>query len=705
MGARPITTFCPTTQANHSKVCSEPNLPSLHPDLSSCPRSPYPPETDRSQGFQQPSPKFTQDKPSFHQRTEPSSHPTPTTATPSHPEESHQRKILHPPKHLYDPKSSSMVEPSHLQKAPQRFDRGGYDEVHERTRTHSDKPDEHVKRERDPRKDTRDEKKFNQHYVTPAGPEDLKLKAELREARAKAKLERPPRTAGVLYRYDENGALERVLTEAERIDFAEKEEARKVAKDNREKLHSKMMEKKKSEKLAAAAAAVQNAAAGPNPATVSTTTLTVVPPSLETDVKAETVSVTMTEPQPVATTAQEPEVDTKPNDADVDQEYLDQLEISSDDARQQSIEFVEVKSKRTISQERKEVKVKETSSSLSVIPPLPAAVVGTTTAPAPATTRPVTDKPAKKSTMEVIPPTNDSSRPSATAAATAPSKPAWQAPQATLEVLGVPSPVPTVTEVASNLRSEESSVDKEGSISKTDRSGKREKRVKGEREPKPSQRRKREDGTEEIPSEASSSASSRRGTGRVDTSAAKMHLARNTTTSSRQRHLPASSSSSRADGQEKVQAEEGELKSDLPPQVETVSSGEDKLESPSQDSKEPFESSEDHDDQQQHPESDGLRTSSRGRGGGRVRESSRGRGGGRRGGRRDARTSGSSPREGEHSDETADASAKSTWERNSRGGSSGGGSRRESSSAGRGPKGRGPSLPRRGPPAQNPNPE
>ena len=515
---------------------------------------------------------------------------------------------------------------------------------------------------RDSRKETtRDERKFNHHYATPSvGPEDLKVKAELKEARAKAKLERPPRTAGVLYRYDENGALERVLTDVEKKELAEKEELRKVAKENREK-HLKSVEKKKSEKLAAAAAAT---------AAVAVASSSAQAPSNESAaVAAEVEPKGESQPELVAQKAAEidPALENPATDL---AKYLDQLEISSDDARQQSIEFVEVKSKRTISQERKEVKGKETST-LFVVPP--AAVVSTASAVPPR------EKSLKKSTMEVIPPADDSPRPSTSAVvAAAPSKPAWQAPQATLEVLGVPSPA----EVTNPHSSDDHSVGKDASLPKTEsKFGKREKKVK-ERDPKSAPRRKREDASEESPTEASS----RRGTGRVDTSAAKMHLARNTTTSTRQRQSSISSaSSSRADAQEKVPEEE-ELKSEISPQIGAVSSGEDNFDLKVADSSE---------DQEEHLEAEGLMTSSRGRG--RGRESFRGRGG-RRGGRRDARISG--PPQEENSGEAAEgaSSAKSTWARNTRGG-------RREGGGGRGAKGRGPSLPRRGPPAQNPNPE
>lgn len=574
------------------------------------------------------------------------------------------------PKHLYDPKSSSMIETSHVQKMPQRFDRGFGEETHEKRFHREADGSDHFKtptddmedsRRRDSRFD-RDDKKNNQ--VPTMTAEELRLKAEAREARAKAKLERPPRTAGVLYRYDESGALERVLTEAEKKEIAEKEEARKVAKENREK-QFKLMEKKKFDKFATSkSSASSKEEIIPNPGSAEHVSENADAPRVE----KESENPKDTDTQDVPTTSDEGVSASEPHDNDASAPELDleQLEISSDDARQQSVEFVEVKSKRTISQERKEVKG---NTSLIVTPPTPSVPPR------------VSDKVSqKKSTIEVIPPTEDSSR--QVVSNLAPSKPAWQAPQATLEVLGVPSPATASESVPPSVEDIESKIDLEKNEKKD--------RVKHKERDGSKYRRKKEDETDDQNAQVS-----RRGTGRVDTSAVNMHLLRNNTTSSRQR-------SSRPENQEKVHEKEDE-KLEVSAKVESMpstSSAEEKLES--QDSKVSEESVD------EQPETDtSPSTSGRGRG----RGNSRGRGGRRGGlGRREVRFSPRTPdslQEDGSAENPDDANepSRASWG-SSRGRGRGGGDRE---SARKGFKARGPPLSReritRGPPAYSPNPE
>jgi hypothetical protein len=522
-----------------------------------------------------------------------------------------------------------MVEPSPTQRGQQRFDRGYGDEQEKRfPRTVTDKDarfpfSDDVDGKRDLKRV--DDKRPNHFNLVTA--DEMKLKAE---ARAKAKLNRPPRTAGVLYRYDENGKLERVLSQAEKNEFAEKEESRRTEKELREK------EKKKLEKIKAA-----HVIAAPTPAEI-----------IDTSVEIEQHGVEGED---------EVEVPVNPSEEhELDPEYLEQLEISSDDARQLSIEFVEVKSKRAITLEKKDVKVKD---------PVPTSLATTlTTIPPPsATSSRTSEKPSKKSTIEVIPP-EDSPRPVL--------KPAWQAPHATLEVLGVPVAA-TASSPADTSPAEESEPNGAGavSVSKPNRFDKRERRGKDrdrdrERDAPKWTRKTRDDGIEEPRSETS-----RRGTGRVDSSAAKIHLLGNATS----RHR-----SSRSEHHEKQQ--EGESKQEMTiASLPSTSAADEKRES--QDLKV-------HSEDQDGVDAP-MGSSTRGRGG-------RGRGRGSRRGGREGRSSGRevaadvSPQGGETRSTEHTATRRPSLDER-RGGRRGG------------LKERGPPLSReritRGPPAQNPNPE
>ena len=227
----------------------------------------------------------------------------------------------------------------------------------------------------------------------------------LREARAKEAAEREPRTQGVLYRYNADGELERVLTDAERAEMTARAEARRVAK---EALREKGAERAERERKRVAA---KKAKKDDQPA-----------------LTAEALSALSGEDKETA--AQE-ELD------EYAELLLEQLDINSDDVLQDSIEFVEVKSRRTISQERKESK--------AVAPPDPvrntSPVVTGRTGPD-RENRSQSHKVSRSGARDspVVEGGNTASTPPSHSPSPVPlplpAVPAWQAPHSTLVVIG-----------------------------------------------------------------------------------------------------------------------------------------------------------------------------------------------------------------------------------------------------------------------------
>jgi len=353
------------------------------------------------------------------------------------------RILQHPPRMLFDHKSGEMVEQSavsgsNTNKPPTvaRRDRGmsesstssdkhkGHSEAAWRNAPSSvngkagvKAADEHVTEEQ-----RRREKRAAE--IRAAALEEQRVKEEkanaLREARAKERAERAPRTQGVLYRYAEDGTLERVLTEAEKQEYAARDEARRMEKEyirekHAEKERKKLAAKKqRKEKLTAAALAEAEKK------------------SEQEVVEASSREITMVE-------------------------MLEKMEISSDDILQQTVEFVEVKSRRTISQEKRDSKGGRGSESSTSGPSQQREGKGDKIS----SRNKARGGKDSQGASQGDSPSSDSPPTVAPAPLPLPTKPAWQAPKSTLVDLGV---LPADTKVEDTAPAEDVRPAEEGEV-------------------------------------------------------------------------------------------------------------------------------------------------------------------------------------------------------------------------------------------------
>jgi hypothetical protein len=330
------------------------------------------------------------------------------------------RILQHTQQHkmLFDPKSGGMVEPGTRDRGMSESSTGSNsdkkDSTWRKTVPYSAGPSAAESAAAAAADDARrKERERKMQEMRAAEQEEQRAKEErqnaMREARAKEAAEREPRTQGVLYRYSTKGDLERVLTEAEKAEAALREESRRLEKELARERNAEREKKK-------AALASKRA-------------------SREEKLTAEALQAHSGEAADGGTGG------TAQLDMDeyvFDEHLLDHLDINSDDILQESIEFVEVKSRRSIAQDKKEKEVTAPTSGPATATGArisPAAVGrGDVRAPRQAKSRSTRDgkddsSPETTGAAE-IPPSLPSTLPP-------PAKPAWQTAGSTLVDIGV----------------------------------------------------------------------------------------------------------------------------------------------------------------------------------------------------------------------------------------------------------------------------